>query len=143
MVNIIYNMKFREWVVINWYKVIGFDWKDKISIICWICWAYWFKTRKRIYDSKWCQYCKIRKDWFNKYKKEWYSWVLQIPMNTIDSRLKRWKSFKQAIWLEPLSIPKENFSDNDLLYLSKFNNDNYDRDKQIAEKAYLKFKTNN
>lgn len=133
--------KFKEWIIINWHKVLSYDWKDKIQIMCWTCWAYAFKTRKRIYDSIWCSYCKIRQDWFNKYKKEYYSYVYQIPMNTIDSRLKRWKTFKQAIWLEPLKIPEENFSDNDLTWLSKFNNDNYDKDKAIANKAYLKFKT--
>lgn len=132
--------KFKEWIEINWHKVIWYDWKDRISIICWTCWAFAFKTRKRIYDSKWCQYCKIRSDWFNKYKKEYYSWIFQIPMNTIDSRLKRWKTFKQAIWLHPLKIQEEDFSDKDLIWLSKYNESKYNDNKDYEEKAYLRYK---
>lgn len=132
--------KFQKWVKINWHIVLSYDWKDKIQIMCWTCWAYGFKTRKRIYDSMWCQYCKIRKDWFLKYKKEYYSWIFQIPMNTIDSRLKRWKTFNQAIWLVPLSIQEENFSEKDLIWLSKYNESKYEENKQYEEKSNLKHK---
>lgn len=134
--------KYKKWIIINWHKVLAFDWKDKITIECWTCKAIAYKTRKRIYDSPWCQYCKIRSDWLLKYKKEYYSYVFQIPINTIDSRMKRWKTFKQAIWLEPLKITKENFTEKDLLYISDFNSNNYNKDKEIADRAYFKFKTN-
>lgn len=131
--------KYEKWVKINWHKVLSYDWKDKISIICWTCWAYAFKTRKRIYDSIWCEYCKIRKDWFNKYKKQYYSWVLQIPENTINSRLRRWYSFKQAIWYEPLKIPTENFSKQDLIWLWNYNQNKFNENKRYEEKSFSKF----
>ena len=96
---------------------------------CWNCWS----TVKRSIDTLWYPKCRVCA---NKYKKEEYLyWISAI---TISKRIRRWWSMLEALEIVPRKIQEENFSDNDIKYLSKILEKDYAAANEIARRVEQK-----
>lgn len=131
--------KYKPWAIINWHKIIDKIDADYFLIECWTCWEICKKSRSNILKSVRCMSCKNVL-----IKSERHiptiCWMLWLKEELIRGRITRWMTTKQAFDFK-WKISKESFRDYDLVYITKFNTENHEKDTDIANKAYLKYKT--
>lgn len=127
---------------VNWHIIISREEYWVFYTRCWNCWTRSVRTLKALHKSKRCKTCQD----IVKYTFSWrtitqWAWILWINRFTIENRIKRWRTMKDALFFKK-QPREENFNEKDLKYLSDDLEKNHEKHKKLEDRAYLKYLMN-